>query len=102
MARKFTSFANFSSDRNKGNVDESAETAKAKIEANHKIAEIKRKIQEMREDEDQIGAQILELDLKMAQLDLQKTDLRAQKDHLNKAKKISGENAKNGEKRKEG
>jgi len=96
MARKFTSFDNFVGTKKEenGSIDESAEVAKAKLDINNKIAELKKKQVETRENDDKIGMQILDIDIKLAQLDLQKNDLQAQKVHLAQVKKISDENKK--------
>lgn len=90
MARKFTSFKDWTKDRKP--IDEAAGAAQAKLDARSKINEIRAKIKAAQEAEDDMGVQILEIDLKMAQLDLQKTDLQAQKEHLSQTKKIADAN----------
>ena len=99
MAKKFVSFSDHLAAKAPAKeIDEGGTAAQAKLDANSKIAEIKKKT-ELGDEEDKLGQQILGLDLKMAQLDLQKTDLQAQKAHLAQAKKIADANKKAGEKR---
>lgn len=99
---KFISFNKYK-EQNPRHVDEdgSATAAQAKVDANLKMSEIKRKRQEAAKDGDDFTVQMMDIDLKMAQLDLQKSDLAAQKSHLGQAKKIADKNKSRGEKRKE-
>lgn len=95
MARKFTSFSDFSKERKP--IDEAAGAAQAKLDATKKVTEVKKKIQEAGQDGDPMEIQILKIDLQLAQLDLQKTDLSAQKEHLTATKAIADANKKRSE-----